>query len=228
MVNSKLDGPMRSHLKNVYASIASSTAVAGVGAYAHYNGYFGGGILSGLGSIVLIVLLSLKRATENKEGAKRFMYLNGLALCTGLSTGPLIEMVWDLNPTIVISALLYTFVIFTCFTVSAIVAPDGKYLALGGPLLSVLSTMLIASILNMFVRSHTILYIQLVIGLVVMSAFILYDTQMIMEKFRMGDKDYVWHSLTLFLDLVSIFKHILILLTDKEHSSNDRRKKSNR
>jgi FtsH-binding integral membrane protein len=68
---------------------------------------------------------------------------------------------------------------------------------------------------------------QLILGLVVMSAFILYDTQMIMEKFRMGDKDYVWHSLTLFMDLASIFKHILVLLYDKETNSSGNRKKKN-
>jgi hypothetical protein len=43
----------------------------------------------------------------------------------------------------------------------------------------------------------------------------------------MGDRDYVWHSLTLFMDLVSVFKHILVLLADKEQN-NRNRKRSNR
>jgi len=66
---------------------------------------------------------------------------------------------------------------------------------------------------------------QLIVGLLVMSAFILYDTHLIMEKFRMGDRDYIWHALTLFMDLASIFKHILILLADKEQG---RKKRDNR
>jgi FtsH-binding integral membrane protein len=228
MINSKLEPPVRSHLKNVYACIASSTMVAAVGAYSHYNGIWEGGLLSGLGSAILLMMLAFSRDVDGKEGFKRFLYLNGLALCTGLSTGPLIETVWDINPSLVISALLYAFVIFTCFTISALIAPDGKYLALGGPLLSILSTMILVSILNIFFRSPTFIYMQLLIGLVVMSAFILYDTQMIMEKFRLGDRDYVWHSVTLFLDLASIFKHILVILADKEACSNNRKKKSNR
>jgi FtsH-binding integral membrane protein len=184
----------------------------------------------------------------------------------GLSTGPLIETVWDMDPSIVISALLYTCVVFTCFTLSALIAPDGKYLALGGPLLSILSTMLLASIINIFVRSPTFIYVsnlfcdkshsivfvaavhgkiscyrlhstfhlsmilqmQLLLGLIVMSAFVLYDTQLIMEKFRMGDKDYVWHSLTLFMDLASIFKHILVLLADKEQNSRNKKRSNSR
>lgn len=32
---------------------------------------------------------------------------------------------------------------------------------------------------------------QLLVGLAMMSAFILYDTQLILEKFRMGDRDYM-------------------------------------
>jgi hypothetical protein len=78
----------------------------------------------------------------------------------GMSTGPLIEAVWQLDPSIVISALLYTCIIFTCFTLSALVAPEGRYLALGAPLMSVLSTMLIASLMNIFIRSATVAYVS--------------------------------------------------------------------
>lgn len=66
--------------------------------------------------------------------------------------------------------------------------------------------------------------IHLLMGLFVMSAFILYDTHLIMEKFRMGDRDYVWHSLTLFLDLATIFKHILVLLAEKEGAAKRKRR----
>ncbi|OXA55431.1 probable Bax inhibitor 1 [Folsomia candida] len=226
MINNKLEPQMRNHLKNVYGCIASSTLVAAAGAYSHCNGIWEGGLLSMLGSIILLTMMAFSRNPEGKDDGMRFLYLNGFALCTGLSTGPLIERVWDLEPSIVVSALMYTCVIFTCFTISALIAPDGKYLALGGPLLSILSTMLLASILNIFVRSPTFVYMQLILGLVIMSAFILYDTQMIMEKVRMGDKDYVWHSLTLFMDLASIFKHILVLLADKEQNSRNRKRSS--
>ncbi|ODM97725.1 putative Bax inhibitor 1 [Orchesella cincta] len=225
MMNNKLDQPIRGHLKNVYASISSATFAAAAGSFIHCNGYFEGGLLSAIGSVILMCMLAFSRNPDGKDDGTRFLYLNGFALCTGLSTGPLIDLVWDIEPSIVVSALMYTCVIFTCFSLSAIIAPEGKYLMLGAPLMSTLSAMLLASILNIFIRSHTIAYMQLIVGLLVMSAFILYDTHLIMEKFRMGDKDYIWHALTLFMDLASIFKHILILLADKEQGS---RKKDNR
>jgi len=225
LMNNKFDAPIRSHLRNVYASVASASLLAAVGAMAHMHGIWGGGLLSGIGTLAFMLMIAFSRNSEGKDNAKRFLYLNGLALCTGLSTGPLIEVVWDLDPSIVISALLYTCIVFTCFSLSALIAPEGKYLALGGPLMSILSTMLMASILNIFIRSASIAYVQVLMGLFVMSAFILYDTHLIMEKFRIGDRDYVWHSLTLFLDLASIFKHILVLLADKEASSRQKKRR---
>lgn len=56
---------------------------------------------------------------------------------------------------------------------------------------------------------------QLYIGLIVMAAFVLFDTQMIMERCRAGSTDCIRHSLDLFFDLVSMFRRLLIILTQK-------------
>jgi FtsH-binding integral membrane protein len=229
LMNNRLDTRMKGHLQKVYGCIASASIVAAAGSACHVNGIWEGGILSGLGSLILMMMLAFSRNPEGKDDVKRFAYLNGLAFCTGLSTGPLIDHVWNvIDPSLVISALLYTCVIFTCFSLSALFATEGKFLALGAPIMSIMSTLLISSLLNMFIRSHTIAYIHLLLGLGLMSAFILYDTHLIMEKVRMGDMDYIWHSLTLFIDLASLFKHILVLLADKEQSNRSRNKRSSR
>lgn len=227
LFNNRLEPQMKTHLQRVYGSVATATVVASAGAAAHVFGFFEGGLLSGVGSLIFMMMLAFSPDYEGKDG-KRFAYLNGLALCTGLSTGPLIELVADIDPSIVVSALLYTFVIFTCFSFCALFARDGKFLFLGGPLLSVMSTMLLTSILNsLLFRSAFLAYVHIVLGVLVMSAFILYDTHLVMEKARRGDRDYVWHSVMLFVDLVSLFKHILVLLADKEQSNRNRNKKSN-
>jgi len=218
---------MKTHLQKVYGSVASATVVASVGASAHVFGYFEGGLLSGLGSLIFMLMLAFSPDHDGKD-AKRFAYLNALALCTGLSTGPLVELVAQIDPSIVISALLYTFVIFTCFSFCALFARDGKFLFLGGPLMSVMTTMLLTSILNQLLfRSAALAYVHILLGVAVMSAFILYDTHLVMEKARRGERDYVWHAVMLFVDLVSLFKHILVLLADKEQSNRNRNKKSN-
>lgn len=53
------------------------------------------------------------------------------------------------------------------------------------------------------------------IGLFAMAGFILYDTQAIMEKRRAGSTDCVKHSLDLFFDLATVFRRLLIILTQK-------------
>lgn len=48
-----------------------------------------------------------------------------------------------------------------------------------------------------------------------MCGFVLYDTQLIIEKCRAGNKDFVTHALDLFIDFIGIFKRLLIILSQK-------------
>ena len=52
----------------------------------------------------------------------------------------------------------------------------------------------------------------LMIGLLTACLYIIYDTQIIIEKAENGDKDVVSHTLTLFVDLFNIFIRILEIL----------------
>ena len=53
------------------------------------------------------------------------------------------------------------------------------------------------------------------IGLAVFCGFIMFDTQVIIRKARNGDKDFIAHSLDLFIDFVQVFRKVLILLMQK-------------
>ncbi|XP_046688378.1 probable Bax inhibitor 1 [Homalodisca vitripennis] len=57
-----------------------------------------------------------------------------------------------------------------------------------------------------------------------MCGFVLYDTQLIIEKRRQGDKDFVAHSVDLFIDFIGIFRRLIIILAEKE----DRNKRNNK
>lgn len=48
-----------------------------------------------------------------------------------------------------------------------------------------------------------------------MCGFIIYDTQLIIAKHQMGNKDFIVHSLDLFMDFIGVFRHLLVILTQK-------------
>ena len=43
----------------------------------------------------------------------------------------------------------------------------------------------------------------------------MFDTQLIIRKARNGDRDFIAHSLDLFIDFVQVFRKVLILLMQK-------------
>jgi FtsH-binding integral membrane protein len=132
------------------------------------------------------------------------------------------------NASLIFTAFMVTCIVFASFTLAALYAPDTKFLHLGGAssprdspaipgiLISTLSVLLIATI---FSRSAIVHWAVLWIGLAVSCGLVLYDTQLIVEKRRRGDTDYIWHTVDLFVDFMAIFRRILIILADKEVSA---------
>jgi len=218
----KLDKPIRSHLTNVYSSLAIALLAAACGAYVHvFTDILKGNLLTSLGSIALLLLLYATPSNGNEK--LRFGYFIGFGALTGLGTGPLLDMAMAINPAIIMTAFLGTCVIFACFTVAALYAPNRKFLYLGGILMSALSTMFWMAILNLFLGSQFLFQINLYVGLIVMCFFVLYDTQLIIEKRNQGDTDYIWHSVDLFIDFIDIFRRLLIILAQKENNNKKRR-----
>ncbi|XP_058795702.1 probable Bax inhibitor 1 [Phymastichus coffea] len=222
--NNKLEAPVRQHLKNVYGCLSLSTISAAVGAYVHmYTYIMQAGLLSTIGALGLIFAL-ISTPDNGKNRSLRLGYLLGFAFLTGLGMGPLLEMVVSVDPSIVISALVGTTVVFVSFSIASLLSQRGQWLYLGGTLISALNMLVLFSLANIFFRSQMIYQIHLYLGLFVMCGFIIYDTQYIIEKNRMGSKDYIAHSLDLFLDFVNVFRHLLIILTQKEERNQKKRK----
>ncbi|CAF2031268.1 unnamed protein product [Rotaria magnacalcarata] len=128
------------------------------------------------------------------------------------------------DPQIVMTAFLLTTTMFACLTLSALVTRKRTYLYLGGILGTGTSIMLLLSLMNIFGRSQLIFNINLHFGLVIVCGYILYDTQLIVERTSNGDMNYVKHAILLFIDMVDLFVRILIILFENSQSKN---KKSN-
>jgi len=223
--NAKFEPPVRSHLKNVYASLTMCLLTAAGGAYIHMftNILRGGSILLSL--LGLGLALGLFMTPDNgKNRSTRLAMLLGFAFFAGLGLGPLLDMAIMMNPTIVPSALMLTTAVFACFSGAALYAPDGKYLYLGGSLLSGLSTLMFLGFMNLFFRSQLLFQAHIYIGLAIFCGFVMYDTQLIIHRARQGDRDFIAHSLDLFIDFIQIFRKILVLLMQKEDRNQKKRR----
>ena len=66
-----------------------------------------------------------------------------------------------------------------------------------------------------YFSSHLSPQFDIYFGLLLFCGFILFDTQLIVERFSRGDSDYIWHSVDLFLDFVNIFVRLLAILASK-------------
>lgn len=221
----KLEPSLRYHLSKVYACLMATCAAATIGSIIHLKGIWEAGLLSAFISLGLV--LGLVFTPDNgKNFNVRLAMLLGFGAFTGHSLGLLLEQVIYINPAIVVTALVGTTTIFSSLSAAAVLAKRGSYLFLGGILMSTLGAMALISLGNLLFRSYFIQEVNLYVGLAVMSGFVLFDTQMIMEKHRMGSNDCIAHSLDLFYDVVSIFRRLLIILANKEER-NERKKKNN-
>lgn len=216
----KLEPPVKDHLKQVYSTLALATLVAALGSYVHlFTDLMSGGFLAALGALGFGIAITLT-PNEGKNNQKRFYYLLGFAGCTGLALGPLLEIAMFMNPRIIPMSLVSTCLVFASFSLSSIFSTHGKWLYLGGGLMSLLSVMMFVSIVNLFIGSYFLFQAQLYLGLIVFCVFVMYDTAMIIEKRRMGDDDHIKHAMLLFTDFVELFRTILVILMQKERSRN--------
>jgi len=216
---SSITPQIQKHLVNVYTTLAASILSAAIGSVVYLKTMMGGTMTFLIG-IALIIWLSI---TPPQEIQKRTAILLGFSFFQGLSIGPLLLYSLNVDPTIVTSAFLGTVCIFVCFSASAYYAQRRSYLFLGGLLGSCLSTMMFLSFLNIFMRSTFIFNGLLYVGLVVFCGYVMFDTQLIIEKAALGNQDYVWDSLELFLDFVSIFVRLLIILSKDKGNKKNRR-----
>merc|ERR1711871_1737498 len=194
-------------------------AISAVGCYLHVAFHVGGGG-SGLIALGLPIWLSF---TDQREEQKRLGILVGFCVFEGLSIGPIVSQSLYLDPSIVVTAFLGAAAIFACFTAASLFSKQRSLLYLGGVLGSALMVMCVLSLVNVFFfRSVAYFYAELYIGLLVFSGYVAFDTQMIIARAEDGDRDYIMHAQTLFVDFVQIFVRLLAILNDKEQRKKRR------
>eukprot|EP00741_Cyanophora_paradoxa_P009507 tig00001497_g9207.t1 len=226
-----LTEPVRAHLMRVYSTLAACLLSAALGSMSFVKFGFGGGAAAALGSLFSMLYLAFTPYMPGnvQQQQKRTLALMVMAFFHGSNLGPLILMSLYVDPMIIVTALIATTAIFVCFSGAAIYAKRREYLYLGGVLSSALMVMCITSLLNMFFRIRIIYEMELYAGLLIFCGYILFDSQLIIEKAFAGNHDEVSQALELFLDLVQIFVRILIiLLKNKEKERQEKNQRDSR
>ncbi|XP_005187554.1 bax inhibitor 1 [Musca domestica] len=223
-LNQKYEPYVQQHLAKVYMMLGGTSAVTAIGSILQMKRYVDLGILAALGTLFLVLGLHFYR-DNGKNYYTRVAMLYGFGFCSGQTLGPLLSYVVSVDPSIIVTALVGTFITFASLSIAALLAGRGQYLFLGGILISVINTMTLLSILNIFFKSMFVQMAQLYVGVIVMAGFILFDTQNIVEKVRYGNRDVVQHALDLFFDVLSMFRRLLIILTQKEERRRENERK---
>ena len=221
---------VQSHLAQVYSALTLTLLAASLGSTAHVY-YQIGGMLSTIATFGMMMLLGSD--TDKSFNNKRLGYLLAFGFFKGASIGNLIETALYVDPSILVTAMLATTAIFAAFSAAALFSKRRQYLFLGGVLGSIISFMCLMSLMRFFMPSilgGVAMYTaELYLGLAVFCAYVLFDTQMIVEKASSGDRDAIWHAMELFIDFVAIFVRIVIILLrnqeNKKRNENERRRR---
>lgn len=189
----------------VYGNLAATTATAALAAFlCTRNVLPDAGGLAFFGSVGLLFAISALRGRVGYRA--RLAMLLGFGFMQGWEAGPLVQTVLDCEPETVLMALVGTLFAFVSFSATALFSPRRSHLYLGG-LLGTLSLMLFFS--SFISRLFSV---NLYLGLFIVCAYVIYDTQVIVERAELGDCDDVHGAVSLFTDLFGAFVRLLVIL----------------
>ena len=165
-------------------------------------------IASLLVTIGLLVTMLYKKG--NRDHGTKFLCLVMIAALDGAYLKPLVAFATNQDPMIVVNALIYTAAIFVTFSLISLKAERRSMLFVGGLIFSIALGHIFGLLFSWMTGFNMIFNFSTeVINLFIYSLYVIYDTQIIIEKAYMNDYDYTFHALLLFIDLITIFKSII-------------------
>lgn len=219
-VNLTMELFFESYMNKVCICMALGILAAGIGGFLQlfmgtFSSYWGISREFAVLFLSSAAMIILKTSSNNgKNTGIRLFYLLLFAFMYGCGMGPLlVHIVVDVK--LIPEVSLATCLIFACFSLASMISNQSQrqYIYHRGILATFVSGMLSLSFSNLFIRSYKLLIAENFIGLGVMCSYIFYDIQLIIDKQRNGDEDYIWHSVYLFLDVLHIFRCLLIFFT---------------
>lgn len=200
------------HLQHVYGNLTLTTFLAAIACYLGNTGIIGEPGFLALALFFVTFLAAMFMRDTPSNSMIRHGALYGMGFSQGWLVSPLVSSVLLIDPNTVLMTIVATVLIFGSFTMSAFYSPRRQYMYLGGILGTIVSLMMLTSLMNAWIGSSMLASAELYVGLLVFSLYVLYDTQIIVERAEGGRRDPVLHALMLFTDLAAIFVRLLIIL----------------
>jgi modulator of FtsH protease len=202
-------GDLVGFLKATYQLFASSLLAATVGAY------IGLGMASVISSwywglvILEFALLFGLYAVKDKPGIN-LAVLFGFTFISGLTLTPLLSSVFNMpgGASIVAQAFLMTSVAFGGISMFAMTTKK-DFSSMGKMLFIAVIILIVGSISNIFIGSPILQLGIAMVGALVFSAFILYDTQQIIKG---GFSTPIEAAIALYIDFLNLFVSLLQIL----------------
>merc|ERR1719197_732603 len=185
-------------------------------AFATYQ-YVAAGLLvgyEGACKFALFGLILYMGFASDIDSPKGVVCLGAFGFMKGIVLAPLCQAALDIDPSLLITAFLATTAVFTAFSLGAMFSKRRSYLYIGGILGTTLFYMLLGNLASWFLPALGPLMLEanIYLGLAVFCGYVVYDTQVIIEKAEQGRFNFVAHALELFIDFAAIFVRILIIL----------------
>ena len=163
------------------------------------NQYYWGFVIAEIG-VLLLCFWKRKTATLG------FVLLFTFTILSGITVSPLIYV----YQTVAGQAAALTVVAFCGLTAYVFVSKK-DFSFLGGILWVGIILMIVGGLLNLFYfKSFDLQYFMAWIGVFLFSGFILYDTSNIIRRYNTDE--YIAGALSLYLDILNLFIHLLIIL----------------
>lgn len=161
--------------------------------------------------MVLLLMMGgifLVQAVRHQPGIN-FIALLAFGALTGMAVAPLVGMVAAKSATLVTQAFMTTAVAFVALTAYTFISRR-NFSFLKGFVWVGLISMIVLGLSNYFFFQSPLLALGMSgMGVLLFSAFILYDTSTILRDYP--NDEYIAAALTLYLDVFLLFEHILSL-----------------
>jgi modulator of FtsH protease len=147
----------------------------------------------------------LPRTANSSSGIPVLFAITGLL---GFGLGPVISHYIGVNPSIVMTALGGTGVIFLGLSAYALTTRK-DFSFMGGFLMVGLLVVLAAALANIFLQMPVLFLVVNAVIVLIMSGLILYETSSIIHG---GETNYIMATASLFLSILNLFQALLHLL----------------